>query len=102
MAEIGTLHMEYTYLSEITGNPIYLQKIERIRNFLENVEKPYNGLYPSEINVISGEWSSGILQFYCFTTSHYIYLLIFLNFYFILLQTTLQWGHPPTVFLNIF
>ncbi len=60
LAEIGTLHLEYTYLSEITGNPIYRQRVDEIRNFLNQIEKPYNGLYPSEINVVTGEWTSGM------------------------------------------
>ena len=27
LAEIGTLHLEYQYLTQITGNPIYLEKV---------------------------------------------------------------------------
>lgn len=59
LAEIGTLHLEYTYLSEITRNPIYRQKVNVIRDWLNQKAKPYNGLYPSEVNVITGEWTSG-------------------------------------------
>merc|ERR1719369_2186610 len=31
LSEFGTLHMEFAYLSDITGNPIYRKKVEKIR-----------------------------------------------------------------------
>ncbi|OXA55598.1 Mannosyl-oligosaccharide 1,2-alpha-mannosidase IA [Folsomia candida] len=58
LAEVATLHLEYNYLTDITGNPTYRQRVDVIRNFLNQVPKPYNGLYPSELNVITGEWTS--------------------------------------------
>lgn len=27
LAEFGTLHLEFAYLSQISGNPIYLEKV---------------------------------------------------------------------------
>lgn len=64
MAEVATLHLEYNYLTDITGNPTYRQRVDVIRNFLNQVPKPYNGLYPSELNVITGEWTSGIYMIF--------------------------------------
>ena len=34
LAEFGTMHMEFAYLSDITGNPVYRQKVERVREVL--------------------------------------------------------------------
>ena len=31
LAEFGSLHMEFSYLSDITGDPVYAQKVERVR-----------------------------------------------------------------------
>ena len=31
LSEFGTLHMEFAYLSDITGDPKYVKKVERIR-----------------------------------------------------------------------
>jgi hypothetical protein len=38
-SEFGTLHMEFAYLSDITGNPIYKEKVETIREFVQQAEK---------------------------------------------------------------
>ncbi|CAH2265563.1 jg10096 [Pararge aegeria aegeria] len=55
LSEVGALHMEFTYLSEITGNNIYREKVARIRDLLHNVQKP-DGLYPNFINPRNGLW----------------------------------------------
>ena len=34
--------MEFAYLSDITGNPVYREKVEKIRNFVVNLERPGN------------------------------------------------------------
>lgn len=31
LAEFGTLHLEFAYISHITGNPIYLEKVKDYR-----------------------------------------------------------------------
>ena len=35
LAEFGSLHMEFSYLSDITGDPVYAQKVERVREVSE-------------------------------------------------------------------
>jgi len=30
LAEFGTLHLEFAYLSYITGNPVYLEKVQDV------------------------------------------------------------------------
>jgi len=42
-------------LSDITGNTIYRNKVDKIRQVLNEVEKP-NGLYPNYLNPRSGKW----------------------------------------------
>ena len=33
LAEFGTLHLEFAYLSHITGNPVYLEKVKTFASF---------------------------------------------------------------------
>jgi mannosyl-oligosaccharide alpha-1,2-mannosidase len=56
LAEFGTLHLEFMYLSEVTGYPIFREKALAIRKFLKDIEKP-NGLYWNYVNVNTGEFS---------------------------------------------
>lgn len=55
LSEFGTLHLEFVYLSDITGNDIYRQKVEHIRQFVRSLDRP-NGLYPNFLNPITGKW----------------------------------------------
>lgn len=55
LSEFGALHLEFSYLSDITGNPVYRQKVQVIRNFLEKCDKPF-GLYNNYLNPHTGEW----------------------------------------------
>lgn len=58
LSEYGTLFLEFSYLSDVTGDKIYREKVEKIRTVLKNYEKPY-GLYPNFINVDSGRFGAG-------------------------------------------
>lgn len=55
LSEAGTLHLEFLYLSEVTGNPIYKEKVFAIRNHLDKMPK-INGLYPNYIDPNTGQW----------------------------------------------
>lgn len=55
MSEFGTLHLEFAYLSDITGNPVYREHVQNIRTILMDIEKP-NGLYPNYLNPKTGKW----------------------------------------------
>jgi len=33
LAEFGTLHLEFAYLTHITGNPVYLEKVKRLNTY---------------------------------------------------------------------
>lgn len=72
LSEFGALHLEFTYLSYITGIPEFKKKVENVRNFLLNAEKP-EGLYPNYINADTGEW--GQSEYQLFYDYHDIYSL---------------------------
>lgn len=55
LSEFGTLHLEFAYLSDITGNPVYREKVQNIRTILNEIEKP-KGLYPNYMNPKTGKW----------------------------------------------
>lgn len=55
LSEIGTLHLEFVYLSDLVNNPVYKDKAFKIRNLLQSMSKP-NGLYPNYISPKTGAW----------------------------------------------
>lgn len=55
LSEFGTLHLEFSYLSDITGNPIYKELVQTIRQILRDLDKP-KGLYPNFLNPKTGRW----------------------------------------------
>eukprot|EP00794_Sanderia_malayensis_P000195 gene195-809_t len=74
LAEFGTLHLEFTYLSHITGDPIYAQKVNRIREVMRSSNKP-NGLYPNYMDPRSGTWGQEHVSLGALGDSFYEYLL---------------------------
>lgn len=69
LSEIGTMHLEFTYLSDITGNPVFKSKVENVRKVLKNLEKP-KGLYPNYIHPKTGKW--GQREFFFFVSLLFI------------------------------
>ncbi|KAG8228037.1 hypothetical protein J437_LFUL007207 [Ladona fulva] len=74
LSEFGTLHLEFTYLSDVTGNPIYRQKVDHIRQILRGMEKP-RGLYPNYLNPKTGKWGQNHMSIGALGDSFYEYLL---------------------------
>ncbi|VVC37442.1 Glycoside hydrolase family 47 [Cinara cedri] len=74
LSEFGTLHLEFVYLSDITGNDIYRQKVETIREFVRGLDRP-NGLYPNYLNPITGKWGQRHVSLGALGDSFYEYLL---------------------------
>lgn len=74
LAEYGSLHLEWTYLSEITGEPIYAEKVKKIRDVLNRANKP-DGLYPNYINPRSGNWGQKHVSLGALGDSFYEYLI---------------------------
>ena len=73
LAEIGTLHLEFLYLSYATKNPIYYEKVLKVRNILKALPKN-NGLYPNYINPQSGTWGQSHISLGALGDSFYEYL----------------------------
>ncbi|XP_046820492.1 mannosyl-oligosaccharide 1,2-alpha-mannosidase IA-like isoform X2 [Vespa crabro] len=74
LSEIGTMHLEFTYLSDITGNPVFKRKVENVRKVLKNLEKP-KGLYPNYIHPRTGKWGQHHMSLGGLGDSFYEYLL---------------------------
>ncbi|KAK4301524.1 hypothetical protein Pmani_026302 [Petrolisthes manimaculis] len=55
LSEFGTLHLEFVYLSDISGDPVFREKVNRIRDVIRKAERP-DGLYPNYINPETGKW----------------------------------------------
>ena len=73
LAEIGTLHLEFLYLSYLTEDPVYYQKVLNIRNILKDLPKT-NGLYPNFINPHSKSWGQNHISLGALGDSFYEYL----------------------------
>jgi mannosyl-oligosaccharide alpha-1,2-mannosidase len=57
LGEVGSLHLEFTRLSFLTGNPIYAKKVQKIRDVLEKTPKIMaDQLYPNYIHPWTGKW----------------------------------------------
>ncbi|XP_030074651.1 mannosyl-oligosaccharide 1,2-alpha-mannosidase IC isoform X1 [Microcaecilia unicolor] len=55
LAEFGTLHLEFLQLSQVSGNPLFTEKVMNVRQVLKRIEKPH-GLYPNFLSPVSGNW----------------------------------------------
>merc|ERR1719158_1824005 len=74
LSEFGTLHMEFAYLSDITGNPVYKQKVEKIREVIASLERPKK-LYPNYLHPKTGKWGQQHTSVGALGDSFYEYLL---------------------------
>jgi mannosyl-oligosaccharide alpha-1,2-mannosidase len=74
LAELGTLHLEFYYLSEITGDPIYKEKVDKVREVLKLAVKP-NGLYWNFMSATTGEFVREHVSIGALGDSFYEYLL---------------------------
>lgn len=69
LSEFGTLHLEFAYLSDITGNPIYRERVTTIRKLLKRI-RPFNGLYPNYLDSLSGTWDRRKFAFMFHSTAN--------------------------------
>ncbi|XP_041109033.1 mannosyl-oligosaccharide 1,2-alpha-mannosidase IA isoform X1 [Polyodon spathula] len=74
LAEFGTLHLEFMHLSELSGKPVFAEKVMNIRKVLNRLEKP-QGLYPNYLNPNSGQWGQHHVSVGGLGDSFYEYLL---------------------------
>ncbi|XP_077576855.1 mannosyl-oligosaccharide 1,2-alpha-mannosidase IA isoform X1 [Stigmatopora nigra] len=74
LAEFGTLHLEFVHLSELSGDPVYVEKVMNIRKLLNKIEKP-QGLYPNFLSPVSGNWVQHHVSIGGLGDSFYEYLI---------------------------
>lgn len=74
LSEFGSMHLEFMYLSNVTGNPVFKEKVMRIREVLNSLEKP-KGLYPNYLNPRTGKWGQQHTAIGALGDSFYEYLL---------------------------
>jgi mannosyl-oligosaccharide alpha-1,2-mannosidase len=84
LATIGTLVLEWTHLSDLTGNPKYSNLVSKAESHLLNPQpssgQPFPGLLGSDVAVSTGlftdsdgGWSGGTDSFYEYLLKMYIY-----------------------------
>ncbi|PIO65864.1 glycosyl hydrolase family 47 [Teladorsagia circumcincta] len=56
LSEVGTLHLEFTYLSHVAKMPIFAKKVKKIRDVLDRQTKR-DGLYSNYINPDTGKFT---------------------------------------------
>ena len=54
LAEVGTIQLEFKYLSEVTGDPKYAARADRVMEIMKDQDSRDSGLYPVFINEASG------------------------------------------------
>lgn len=59
LSEVGTMSLEFGYLSALSGDQTYFNKIERIRDLLDSLNKP-DGLYPNYIHPKTGRFGQSL------------------------------------------
>jgi mannosyl-oligosaccharide alpha-1,2-mannosidase len=75
LSEIGSIQLEFKYLSHHTKNPIYAEKAERVMEVLRNNKKEHTGLYPNYVLTETGQFRSNWYSFGALGDSFYEYLL---------------------------
>jgi len=74
LAEFGTLHLEFIYLSEVTGDPIFAEKVLKIQDVMDKLEKP-NGLYSMYVSTSTGQFTDSHVSMGGGADSFYEYLI---------------------------
>lgn len=55
LSEFGTLDLEFQYLSDLTGDEQYRNRVLKIRDTLNRMEKT-DGMYPVYLQPTTGHW----------------------------------------------
>ncbi|KAL4954267.1 mannosyl-oligosaccharide alpha-1,2-mannosidase 1B [Aspergillus filifer] len=79
LAVTGTLVLEWTRLSDLTGNPEYATLSQKAQDYLLNPSpakyEPYPGLIGSAVNIADGQLSNGEISWNGGADSYYEYLI---------------------------
>lgn len=73
LSELGTMHLEFQYLTQLTGKDVYLQKVEKIRKVVLGAAE--NNLYYNYIHPETGRWCQKHASLGALGDSFYEYLL---------------------------
>lgn len=74
LSEFGTMSLEFNYLSDVTGNQVFRQKIAQITSVIKKQERQ-DGLYPNYLNPKTGRWGQQHISLGALGDSFYEYLL---------------------------
>jgi mannosyl-oligosaccharide alpha-1,2-mannosidase len=74
LAELGTLQVEFRYLSHASGEPKYARAVERVIEHMSQ-SKPEDGLFPIYISPQTGKGASRQISFGAMGDSFYEYLV---------------------------
>jgi mannosyl-oligosaccharide alpha-1,2-mannosidase len=75
LAEIGTCQLEFTRLSQITGDSKYEKKSMAVFDKLDKLIKPTKGLYPVHLHSETGRFNTKEVSFGSLGDSFYEYLI---------------------------
>lgn len=56
LSEFGSMHLEFIYLSHLTGDPKYRDKVLKIRDTIRKAIPRSDGLYNNYMNTETGQW----------------------------------------------
>lgn len=73
-AEVSTLQLEFKYLSKLTGESLYWEKVEKIMQILDN-NHAQDGLVPIYVHPDTGRYQGQIIRLGSRGDSYYEYLL---------------------------
>eukprot|EP00042_Codosiga_hollandica_P051056 m.621215 g.621215 ORF g.621215 m.621215 type:complete len:667 (-) comp58212_c0_seq8:173-2173(-) len=74
LAEFGTMQLEFDYLSSITGDQRFADKVARVMKFTVD-HRQSDGLYPNFMNPETGAWCNQAISIGSLGDSFYEYLL---------------------------
>lgn len=75
IAEAGSVQLEFLYLSELTGNKTYGEKVLRVLDTIWESNKEFNGFIPVDLRISDGKCVGDHLGLGSFGDSFYEYLL---------------------------
>lgn len=56
LSEFGSMHLEFIYLSHVTGDPKYRDKVLKVREVIKKAVPRQDGLYNNYISTETGQW----------------------------------------------
>eukprot|EP00732_Lithocolla_globosa_P005164 Lithocolla_globosa_v1_NODE_5177_length_1288_cov_2.825629.p1 type:complete len:243 gc:universal NODE_5177_length_1288_cov_2.825629:1074-346(-) len=75
LSEIGSVQLEFKYLSHLTGDSKYAEAAQKVMDVLEDATEPTPGLYPIYVDPNTGKYVNKKVTFGALADSFYEYLL---------------------------